>query len=145
MEFKIAQHKSVLAQFPNARITSIETYSDKIVNKTYTNFEFKTIYQTLYVMPYCIVDFTFENKDYQVKVHSQPTKNKLCYKSWRLFENKRVIKFSRYSFNQKNNQFKEEMLNSCRGAVMKFIANNPGCHLDDKHLEPRLKKLIYLA
>jgi hypothetical protein len=34
------------------------------------------------------------------------------------------------------------MLNACRAEIMSFIKTHPKYQMDDKHLEPRLKRLL---
>lgn len=143
LELTLARHKSVLDKFPDAKIHSYGGYSSRTVNKCYTQYSFISEYSGLYVLPYCEIEFSYQGQEELIKVSSQPTRNRLAYISWHTVANgKRIMKFARFAINQKNNEFKDEMLNNCKAEIMKFIKDNPGCSIDDKHLEPRLKKLI---
>jgi hypothetical protein len=52
------------------------------------------------------------------------------------------INFSRLSFNLRKNNFKDDILNECQTKIIEFIRANPGAAVNDKHLDPRLKKLL---
>jgi len=142
LEYDLAKQKAVQAEFPNAKVHYFAGFQSKLVNQNYTKFEFEKKYSGLFVLPYCEVKFTFDDKTEIVKVHSAPKANRLVYLQWSRELRDYIIKFSRVAFNLKNNQFKDDMLNSCRAEMMSFIKNNPGHKMDDKHLEPRLKKLL---
>jgi hypothetical protein len=142
MEYTLARHKAVLAKFPDAKVHYYNGYAAKSVNKIYTAYKFETLYGGLYVMPYYELEFTYNGADDIIKISSQPFRNRLVHLDWRTINGKKVMKFARFAINQKNHQFKEDMLNACKVEIMKFIQNNPDCHMDDKHLEPRLKKLL---
>ena len=142
LEYDLAKQKAVQAEFPNAKVHYFAGFQSKLVNQNYTKFEFEKKYSGLFVLPYCEVKFTFDGKTEIVKVHSAPKANRLVYLQWSRELRDYIIKFSRVAFNLKNNQFKDDMLNSCRAEMMSFIKNNPGHKMDDKHLEPRLKKLL---
>ncbi len=144
LEYQLAKHKAVQAKFPQAKVNCLSEFQARIVNQDYTKFEFEVRDKGkgLYVLPYCEVDFTYEGKTEIIRVHSIPKANRLAYVQWNIDLKDYVIKFSRLSVNLKNNDFREDMLNSCRAEIMSFIKNNPGYKLDDRHLEPRLKKLL---
>jgi hypothetical protein len=143
LEHNLVIQRAVLAQFPDAKAHWYNGFSSKLVNKKYTNFIFERRSRGLYVLPYCEVQYTFDGDTKSVKVFSQPRTNRLVYIGWRRGpDGRRTMKFSRLSFNLKNNQFKDDMLNACRTEIMSFIKTNPGYNLDDKHLEPRLRKLL---
>lgn len=143
MEHEIAKHKAVLEKFPDAKLHYYMGYFSKEVNNQYTAFSFEKQYSGLFVVPYCEVEFTHQNKTEYVKVSSVPRASRLVH----LFRDRKngykpVIKFSRFTINLKNNQFKEDMLNSCRAEIMNYIKDHPGVPIDKKHLEPRLQKLL---
>jgi|SRR5579885_832854 len=145
LEYTLAKQKAVQAEFPDAKVHYYLGFTSKSVNQNYTRFDFERRYHGLYVLPYCEVKFTWDGKEEIIKVHSAPRANRLVYLTWRRTpppENKRIMKFARVAINMKNNAFKEDMLNACRAEIMSFIKDNPGYHIDDKHLEPRLKKLL---
>jgi hypothetical protein len=145
VEHTLAKYNAVLKAFPDAKIH--ETYwpvrfSSKSVNQVYTKLDFKKHYNTLRVIPFCEVEFEHNGNKEMVIVHSSPKYSRLAYIPWRRKGEDQVIKFSRVSINLKNHNFKESMMNECRVHIMNFIKDNPGFKLDDKHLEPRLKKLL---
>lgn len=142
LEFELAKQKAVQKEFPNAKVHYFAGFQSKDVNQVYTKFDFERRSYGLWVVPYCEVKFEFNGKTEIVKVHSAPKANRLVYLAWNRELKTQVMKFSRLAINLKNNQFKDDMLNSCRAEIMTFIKNNPGYKLDDKHLEPRLKKLL---
>jgi hypothetical protein len=142
LEFELAKQKAVQKEFPNAKVHYFAGFQSKDVNQNYTKFDFERRSYGLWVVPYCEVKFEFNGKTEIVKVHSAPKANRLCYLSWNRELRGQVLKFSRLAINLKNNQFREDMLNSCRAEIMTFIKTNPGYKMDDKHLEPRLKKLL---
>lgn len=144
LEYQLAKYRAVQAVFPQARVNCHFEFQSKAVNQGYTKFEFelRNKGKELYVLPYCEVPFTYGDKTEIIRVHSSPKANRLVYVNWNIDLKSHVMKFSRLAINLKNNEFKEEMLNSCRAQIMSFIKNNPGYKLDDRHLEPRLKKLL---
>lgn len=144
LEYQLAKHKAVQAKFPQAKVNCLGEFQARIVNQDYTKFEFeiRDKGKGLYVLPYCEVSFTYGDRTEIIKVHSMPKANRLAYVNWNIHLNSHVIKFSRLAINLKNNNFREDMLNHCRAEIMSFIKNKPGHKLDDRHLEPRLKKLL---
>jgi len=142
MEFELAKQKAVQKEFPDAKVHYFAGFQSKNVNKNYTKFDFEKRSHGLWVVPYCEVKFEFAGNTEIIKVHSAPKANRLVYLSWNRELRAYVMRFSRLAINLKNNQFKEDMLNSCRAEMMTFIKNHPGHKMDDKHLEPRLKKLL---
>lgn len=142
LEYQLAKHKAVQAEFPDAKVHWTAGFQSKLVNQSYVKFDFERRRRGLYVIPYCEVKFDFGGKTEIVKVYSRPKANRLLYLRWNRELKNYVIKFSRVAFNLKNNEFKDDMLNHCRAEIMLFIKNNPSYKMDDKHLEPRLKKLL---
>lgn len=146
LEYTLARHKFVLDNYPDSTYNESGNYNtiycSKQVNKTYTKFDFIKSYNTLYVVPYNELLFSYGDKEEVIKIYSSPQFNRLVYRhdNWR--DRKKYIKFSRMTINFKNNEFKGDMLNSCRAQILEFIKNNPGSILIDTHLEPRLKKLL---
>jgi hypothetical protein len=142
LEYDLAKQKAVLAKFPDAKIHYYSGFSSKEVNHSYTKYFFERRRNGVWVIPYCEVEFEHDGKTENVKVHSKPRANRLVYFGWNGQSHNHIIKFSRIAINFKNNEFKEDMLNSCRAEIMSFIKNNPKYKMDDKHLEPKLKKLL---
>lgn len=144
-EYTLARLKAVLAEFPEAKTNAYGEFLCKSVNNKYTKLAFERRYGGLFVIPYCEVLLSYNGKEEVIKIHSSPRYSRLVYLNrWRRdpVSNKPIMKFSRLAINLKNNSFKDDMLSTCGAEIMKFIRDNPGCHLDMKHLSPRLKKLL---
>jgi len=153
-EYYLAKYKFIQEKFPNAKVHttfSPVTFSSELVNSQYTDFKIIRRYSSLFIEAYMEVEFEYNGNSEFIIVYTSPRKIRLASVGYPKIKNKgvfshyskkRVIKFSRLKFNMKNNQIKEDCLNECYAAIMKFIGDNPGCDLDDKHLDPRLKKLI---
>jgi hypothetical protein len=142
MEYELAKQRAVQKEFPDAKVHYYAGFQSKEVNQNYTKFEFDRRSYGIWVVPYCEVKLEFDGKTEIIKVHSCPKANRLVYLGWNRDLRDHYIKFSRIAINFKNNEFREDMLNSCRAEIMGFIKNNPKYKMDDKHLEPRLKKLL---
>lgn len=144
-QYLLAKYQFVLSHFPDAKFHNgwKPDFSSKLVNSMYSGFDFEQGWSTLNVVPYYNLTFDYNGQTEIIKVHSLPRRSRLCRMTWKKSaDNKRVIAFSRLAINLKNNNFKDDMLNDCRTQIMQFIQKNPNCHLDTKHLEPRLKKLL---
>jgi hypothetical protein len=142
LEYELAKHQAVVKDFPNAKIHYLTGFQSKDVNQNYTGFSFNKFPYGVWVVPYCEVKLDFDGKTEMVKVHSCPKANRLVYLGWNRKTADSIIKFSRIAINFKNNQFKDDMLNACRAEIMSFIKTHPKYQMDDKHLEPRLKRLL---
>lgn len=143
MEYELAKHKAVIAKFPDAKIHYYMGYSSKTVNGEYTGFNFEKQWTGLYVAPYYEVELEHLGKTEYIKVSSIPRANRLIHKTRdRKNDYKPILRFCRFAINLKNNQFKEDMLNSCKAEIMNYVKDNPGIPIDKTHLEPRLQKLI---
>jgi len=161
-EYLLAKLKFVNLYFPDAKyhhdyypyykriatgLPSLNlSFSSKLVNTNYNSLDFVTKYSTLYVAPIHKLTFSYtqkgEVKTEEIIVHSAPKLNRLAYTAWQGGPKGKEIRFSRFTFNMKGHEFDEEIFNSCRGAIMKFIQQNPGLPINEKHLEPKLKKLL---
>jgi len=139
LRFDLTRHQAIQKDFPDARYHYYNGFSSKDVNQKYTNWYFDRRGYAVYIAPYCEVNFNFDGDDHMVKVHSSPMTSKLAYISWNKHN---TIRFSRLTINLKTHAFKEDMLNACQTEIMAFIKSKPGYKIDDKHLIPRLKKLI---
>lgn len=142
LEYQLAKQKAVQKEFPDAKWHWKAGFQSKLVNQKYTGFHFDRHGRGLYVVPYCEVSVTVNGSTEKIMVYGKPKYNRLVYLSWNVNLRNYVMKFSRLAINLKNNQFKDDMINSCRAEIMSFIKNNPSYKMDDKHLEPRLKKLL---
>ncbi len=140
LEFKLAKFKAVYAQFPKATVNKYEEFQSKEVNKVYTAYEFNRSNWGVSVLPYCEVNYQYDNKSYIVKVSSKPLQSKLVYLYYS--DGKYKITFSRLAFNLKQNSFKDAMFNDCRIEILNFIQANSQYSLDTKNLEPKLKNLL---
>ena len=148
VELTLATYKAVLTKFPDASLSKswgyhyelIPSFSSKAVNTQYNKLEFDVDSRRITAIPHYELKFTHNNAEHTVKVNSVPKSSRLVYIPWR----DKVIKFSRLSFNLKHNEFvfNDDMLNACRVQIMQFIQSHPGYKLDEKYLEPRLKKLL---
>lgn len=144
-EILLAKYKLVNEKFPDARMCyyNPNRYASKIVNSEYSKLEFLPSSWNLTVSPYTELEFDNNGKTEIIRIDSLPRRSRLATISWRRDANgKRTIKISRFVYNMKKNKFKEDLFNECRAQIMEFIKNTPGANLDDKHLEPRLKKLL---
>lgn len=163
-EYLLARYKFVQSYFPDAK--SINSYDpsairrthnieflSKTVNTHYTDVKFITQYNTLYIAPIVTLSFSHIANDIEkiedIVIGSSPKINRLAYiKHYSSIKGsgkptyQSKIAFSRFMFNMKKYNFNENIFNSCRSAIMQFIQANPGIQMDDKHLEPRLKKLL---
>lgn len=145
-EITLLKYKAILESFPDAKIHQAAdgniTFSSKRVNQTYNQLKFDVRYQALRVVPSFDFEFIHNNTITLVPIYSSPKYNRLAYLriDWKTRD--RLIKFSRLAINIKNNHFNEAMLNECRVHIMNFIKSNPTYKLDEKHLDPKLKKLL---
>jgi hypothetical protein len=120
------------------------------VNQTYTGIEFRKSYDTLYVSPYLLLDFTYNGKTEIIRIHSSPGSSRLAYVSryhtkdingnFKTIE--RQINFSKIQVNFKNNNFNIDMLNDCRIKILEFIDKYPSYKINAKHLDEKIKKLM---
>src|SRR6188768_2119271 len=49
------------------------------VNQNYTEIEFRRHYNSLYVSPYLLIDFTYNGVVEPIKIHSSPVSSRLAY------------------------------------------------------------------
>ena len=144
LEKKVEIYKFVLEKIPDTKVHNTKEYegfSSKTVNSIYTKFEFVEAYSSLYVIPYIELDFLYNDKIEKIRVNSSPRINRLAYMRYSRGI-KKSINFSRLNFNLKNNKFKEDMINACHSRILAFIQKHPGCQINDKYLDTRLKKLL---
>lgn len=161
-EYVAEKYKFVLSHFPDCKlqrhftgfISEKPIFISKIVNQEYTHLIFESNKRRIVVMPHTKLHFEYNGKKEEIIIHSSPKRSILA----RVMHDKdkatkqvkkdvngkyiRKISFARLSVNLKNNNFDDKMLNDCRAHILKFIQENPGYKIDDKHLEPRLKKLL---
>lgn len=156
LEYVLAKRIFILSHFPDAKIQESNyttKYLSKTVNNTYTKLSFETRYNTLYVIPYFELSFTYKDKTEIIKIQSSPQRTRLAYVSYPSFLQmramklqgqmpERMLKFARLAINVKSHNFNETLIKECYGEIMKFIQANPSVKLDTKHLDPRLKKLL---
>lgn len=149
LEYSLAKLKFVQTTFPDATYSThfsnkdVMYFSAKSANSIFTKYRFRKDSWSLVFMPYTEITFNYKGKDEVIEVSTSPKHNKLVSLSGRRHtDGRRIMKFHRFSFNMKKNNFNEEVFNACRAEIMKVIQDNPGFYLDKKHLEPRLKKLL---
>ncbi len=138
-------YKHLKEIIPDVKVHNTQYYhgfSSKFVNSNYTNFEFIKGYNTLFVVPFTEVEYEYNGCQDFIRVNSSPRSSRLVYISYDRYLKQKVIKFSRLKINLKNNNFKDDMLSACRIKILDFIKEHPGCKLDTKHLDPKLKKLL---
>src|SRR5574338_172787 len=104
-ERTLARYHAVQKEFPNAKVNMYLEFSDRKVNQLYTNFTFERNYNGLFVVPYCEVQFEYNNQEETVKIHSTPRRNKLVHLTYDTdpVTKKRIMKFARMAINLKNN------------------------------------------
>lgn len=144
-EKSLALYKFISEKVPDIKMHFLGKdviFSSKKVNSIYSNFEFKTMYHGVYVSPYIEYEFEYEGEKENVKIYSSPRSSRLIYLDYSPKDRNYIIKFSRLQINLKNNNFKDDMLSACRVEILNFVKNNPKYKIDQKHLEPRLKKLL---
>jgi len=161
-EYISEKYKFVLSHFPDAKlqkhypgyITKSPTFISKSVNQQYTHLKFDSNICRVNVLPYVKLNFEYKGNTEEIIIHSSPKRSLLAKiatpkskftKSYILNNkgeyDKRIV-FARLAINLKNNNFDDKMMNDCRTHILKFIQQNPGYKIDDKYLEPRLKKLL---
>jgi len=150
LEKSIAIHNFIKEKIPNAyvqisKVKGFRGFVSKYVNKFYSGLEFNVNAHKIYVSPYLELDFEYNGVPEKLRVYSIPRQNKLAYIKHNYIKKTNIIHFSRLSINMKNNNFKDDMLNECRIKIMDFIKKHPRCELDQKHLDPKLKKLLAFA
>lgn len=157
-KYELQKMKFVLEKYPDAKYFYDYDYKNKIktlgfcaksINTDYTHLEFLKDSHSLYVMPSIRLTFKYNNKEEEIKIFSSPKQNRLAYimNTSSVFSNKKskvksVMKFSRFVFNLKKHNFREDVFNECRSQILTFIKEHPESILDSTHLEERLKKLL---
>lgn len=144
LELQLTTQKEVLKVFPDATIHYYNGFQSKTVNKNYTHYDFERNFYSVYFMPYSVVEFDFNGVKQVVKIRSRPHKSRILYKSYQCQDKKDVIRFSRIALNMKTHDFNSNgnILQDIKIEIVKFITANPSLSINDRHLDPRLKKLI---
>ncbi len=143
-EYQLAKLKFVQSHFPDTNVHQgwgLE-YSSPLVNANYTDYDFEQGWSTLNVVPYSLLDFSYNGKDEQIKIYCSPRRKRLLYRSYGRYQGKSVIKFCRFVMNFKNSNFSDKALHACKVEIMNFLEKHPNHHLDTKHLDPKLKDLL---
>lgn len=159
-EYELAKYKHVLANFPDAQTfadivkknTLAYGFKSKSVNSKYNNFTFDKTYGGISVSPFYALEFSFNNKQEIIKIHSMPKQISLVKRS--IIVEKSIVngitakryvdcvKFSKFLNSLDKNNFAPDCINQCRIQILQFIQEHPGHKLIDKNLEPRIKKLL---
>jgi hypothetical protein len=159
-EYELARYKYVLANFPDAQTfgdfsksnTIAYGFKSKSVNSKYNNFTFFKTYGGISVSPFYELEFSFNNKQEIIKIHSMPKQISLVNRST-IVEKVVVngitakkyincLKFSKFLNSLDKNNFAPDCTNQCRIQILQFIQEHPGDRLIHKNLEPRIKKLL---
>lgn len=147
LEYQLAKIKFINQSFPDAKFSEYSnpasmTFYSKLVNSIYTQYSFEKDSWGVSIIPYVELDFDYQGKNETIRVFSSPRRNNLVYLSWKRINGKKVLKFRKFVVNLKRNNFRDDILNACRTQIMLFIQEHGDCHLDTKHLEPKLKQLL---
>jgi hypothetical protein len=153
-EYWLAKYKFLQEKFPRCKVHrtySPVTFSSNLVNSQYTNFNIETGFNTLFIEAYLEVEFEYNGNKENIKIFTAPRRNKLAHITYPSdptnpkqvnWMGKKIIKFTNFKTNMNNRNINDSCWNQCRAAMMKFIKDNPKCDLDDKYLDPSLKKLL---
>lgn len=157
-EYELQKMKFVLQKYPDAKYfydldyknkTKTLGFCAKSINTDYTHLEFLKDSHSLYVMPSIRLTFSYNGKEEEIKIFSSPKQNRLAYimnTSSNMLskrnKSKSIMKFSRFVFNLKKHNFRDDVFNECRSQILTFIKEHPESILDSTHLEERLKKLL---
>lgn len=157
-EFEVAKYKEVLSKFPDAKTFNNTNYgskfivygfSSKLVNSNYNDYTFTNWNNFwLYIEPHFEFNFSYNGRSEVVCVHSSPRRISLAKLIWirgkdyNYLDNKYIIRFCNFKLLFKKKEFSEKCLNDCRLKILDFIKVNSKYKIDDKNLEPRLKKLL---
>lgn len=152
LNYELQKLKLVQNNFPDAKYfynfdhkarAKVLEFCSKSINANYTDIEFVKDSHNLYAKPHTNLLFTYNGKEEIIKIYSDPKQNRLAF--IKTVKGKSTMKFSRFVFNLKKHNFREDLFNSCRTNILNFIKEHPGIKLDSKHLEDRLKKLLVFS
>lgn len=149
-QYNIAKCQFVQSHFSDAKVNILKgiddkdffKFSSKMINNHYSKYEFSKSHYTLNIKVYTELNFSYNNKNEIIRVNSSPETCRLARTGWSSKNRKSIIMFSKFSFNMKKNNFKDDIFNDCRVQIMQLIQENPNSMIDTKNLEPRLKKLL---
>ena len=153
-EYYLSKLKFIQGKFPGAHVHNTFypiTFSSKLANPQYTNFNISTGYNTLFIEPYLDLEFEYVGKKEDLRVFTSPRRNRLAHIVYpknprnpkrKNYSGKKTIKFTKFKINLGNRNMSDTCWNECRAAIMNFIKDNSGCNLDTKYLDPSLKKLL---
>lgn len=149
-ELWLKKYKFIQSHFADVKVYSPNSqytrFSSRLVNSDYTNFEFTNQYGCLYMSSYKNLEFDNNGIIEIIKISSIPKFNRLAYISWISYKDKtKIIRFSKYLFNLKKYHFNEDIINTCRVEIVKFIKQHTDTQVDSSNLDPRLRKLISFA
>jgi len=160
LEYEINKIKFVQSKFSDVQCNykmienkaNLQFYS-KSVNLEFEKLDFEsTKYGYLYAIPYCEMTFNYNNTSEIIKILPIPDKIILAKKkyvrvstggSYKNYQYEDIIKFSRFSFNNKKNAFNQDKLyQDCMVAILNFVKKYRDIKIDVKNLDSRLKKLL---
>lgn len=150
IEYASAKYNFVLSNFPDCElqryypdyISKKPHFISKSINQKYNRLKFNDNKFELSVIPYFETSFVYKDKCESITIYSDPKKFILAHITDAKDKMTKKISFTKLSAHLKNNDFNDKMLNSCGVNILNFIKKNSGYKIDDKHLEPRLKKLL---
>lgn len=157
-EYWLAKYKFIQDRYPGAIVHPTYypvTFSHKAVNPKYNKFSIGKGYNTLFIEPYLEEEFEYKGQKEKLRIYCKPRRNRLAHIVYPVVEEKTkfgvkhkvradkgIITFSKFKTNLAARNMNEQCWNECRAAIMKYIQDRPGYKLDDKHLDPSLKKLL---
>jgi hypothetical protein len=137
-DIKIKTYESTISFYPR--------FAAKSVNQDYTNLDFRRTWKDLSVIPYRVVNFTYNGKSEDIKIYSDPGTSRLIYIT-RKFDSKTrnteyTLNFAKMAINFDRYSFNSTMLNACRLEILNFMKKHSTYPLNTKHLDPKLKNLM---
>lgn len=146
LQLELAKQQEVLKYFPDATIHYYNGFQSKTVNKSFDLYSFQRDNWAVYFEPFKQIELDFNGTIHTIKISSQPKRSRICFKAYAWQTTKKdEIRFSRVAINMKTHGFvnnNEALISDIRVEITKFIQQNPGMPINDKHLDPRLKKLL---
>jgi hypothetical protein len=142
LSYELAKHSAVLENYPDATVHYYKGFQSKAVNKVWSGYEFTKSNWGVWISFFYELPFTFDGKSEMVRIFASPRSNRVAYLGW--LPQGKIVRFSRTTFNLKNNKFvtSEKLLTDIKMEITAFIKLNAKYPIDDKHLDPRIKKML---
>ena len=159
LEYELSKIKFMQSLFPDVQYSyettpplykkNLKFYS-KLINADFEKLDFQSRYNTLYALPYSEVTFEYNGVSETLKILPIPSQIVLAKKKHirvplpgKPYNYEEIVKFARFSFNNKKNAFNQDKLyQDCMVAIVEFVKKYRDVKTDIKHLDPRLKKLL---